>query len=89
MSCSFPLKFHRYSGGRPDCIVVSTLRCGRNNPGSNPGYGTFLPELLKIGTLRKKLYLPVKIRKCEANCPHGNIKAGSHDPIFTQIQRSY
>ena len=25
-----------------DRIVVSTLRCGRNNPGSNPGHGTFL-----------------------------------------------
>ena len=22
-----------------DRIVVSTLRCGRNNPGSNPGFG--------------------------------------------------
>lgn len=27
---------------RRDSIVVSTLRCGRNNPGSNPGHGTFL-----------------------------------------------
>ena len=26
---------------RRDRIVVSTLRCGRNNPGSNPGHGTF------------------------------------------------
>ena len=26
-------------GGR-DRIVVSTLRCGRNNPGSNPGHGS-------------------------------------------------
>ena len=25
-----------------DSIVVSTLRCGRNNPGSNPGHGTFI-----------------------------------------------
>ena len=25
-----------------DRIVVSTLRCGRNNPGSNPGHGIFL-----------------------------------------------
>ena len=23
-----------------DRIVVSTLRCGRNNPGSNPGHGS-------------------------------------------------
>ena len=28
-----------------DRIVVSTLRCGRNNPGSNPGHGTLLKEL--------------------------------------------
>ena len=27
-----------------DRIVVSTLRCGRNNPGSNPGHGTLLRE---------------------------------------------
>ena len=26
--------------GSRDRIVVSTLRCGRNNPGSNPGHGT-------------------------------------------------
>ena len=24
---------------RRDRIVVSTLRCGRSNPGSNPGHG--------------------------------------------------
>ena len=24
-----------------DRLVVRTLRCGRNNPGSNPGHGTF------------------------------------------------
>ena len=28
---------------RRDRIVVSTLRCGRNNPGSNPGHGTWQP----------------------------------------------
>ena len=27
---------------RRDRIVVSTLRCGRNNPGSNPGHGTLV-----------------------------------------------
>ena len=26
---------------RRDRIVVSTLRCGRSNPGSNPGHGNF------------------------------------------------
>ena len=25
-----------------DSIVVSTLRCGCNNPGSNPGHGIWL-----------------------------------------------
>ena len=29
-----------------DSIVVSTLRCGRNNPGSNPGHG--MPALLHL-----------------------------------------
>lgn len=29
---------------RRDRIVVSTLRCGRSNPGSNPGHG--IPMLL-------------------------------------------
>ena len=24
-----------------DSLVVRTLRCGRNNPGSNPGHGNF------------------------------------------------
>ena len=38
------LKFHSlfyvsWNDSR-DRIVVSTLRCGRNNPGSNPGHGT-------------------------------------------------
>ena len=32
---------HVSSNGSRDRIVVSTLRCGRNNPGSNPGHGTF------------------------------------------------
>ena len=26
---------------RRDRLVVRTLRCGRSNPGSNPGLGTF------------------------------------------------
>ena len=26
-----------------DSIVVSTLRCGRKNPGSNPGHSIFFP----------------------------------------------
>ena len=35
------LAVHVSSSGSRDRIVVSTLRCGRNNPGSNPGHGTF------------------------------------------------
>ena len=34
-------RFHR----RRDRLVVRTLRCGRSNPGSNPGHGTFLSFL--------------------------------------------
>ena len=32
-----------------DSIVVSTLRCGRNNPGSNPGHGMplYLPQFFR------------------------------------------
>ena len=30
-----------------DRIVVSTLRCGRNNPGSNPGHGNFFFQTQK------------------------------------------
>ena len=34
------LKFDIENMHSRDRIVVSTLRCGRNNPGSNPGHGT-------------------------------------------------
>ena len=34
----FLSQFHR----RRDRLVVRTLRCGRSNPGSNPGHGTVL-----------------------------------------------
>ena len=36
-SNKFWLDFHRCR----DRLVVRTLRCGRSNPGSNPGHGTF------------------------------------------------
>ena len=32
-------------------IVVSTSRCGRDNPGSNPGYSTFYFEICFINKL--------------------------------------
>ena len=31
---------------RRDRIVVSTLCCGRNNPGSSPGHGNFIIEIV-------------------------------------------
>ena len=34
------LSSSRMSPAGRDRIVVSTLRCGRNNPGSNPGHGS-------------------------------------------------
>ena len=33
--------FHRFAVTSRDRLEVRTLRCGRNNPGSNPGHGTF------------------------------------------------
>ena len=39
-----------------DSIVVSTLRCGRNNPGSNPGHGTFFSNVLKPSNKTKKYW---------------------------------
>ena len=32
-----------------DRIVVSTLRCGRNNPGSNPGHGRAVDSSVTAG----------------------------------------
>ena len=41
----------RYTCGRRDRIVVSTLLCGRNNPCSNPGRGArFVLELCSLVT---------------------------------------
>ena len=56
MTCLFDhVPYVAAAGGSRDRIVVSTLRCGRNNPGSNPGHGTFffltLSLLLPIFTL--------------------------------------
>ena len=39
-------QFGRWQTGR-DRIVVSTSRCGRDNPGSNPGYSNLFSHLLK------------------------------------------
>ncbi|KAL1254248.1 hypothetical protein QQF64_016477 [Cirrhinus molitorella] len=40
--CSRPAAASREPVARRDRIVVSTLRCGRSNPGSNPGHGSQL-----------------------------------------------
>ena len=37
----------RYSGSR-DRLVVRTLRCGRSNPGSNPGHGNIFSLLHSV-----------------------------------------
>ena len=38
---NFPLLFSRRRVVSRDRLVVRTLRCGRSNPGSNPGPGNF------------------------------------------------
>ena len=38
---NFPLPFGRRRVVSRDRLVVRTLRCGRSNPGSNPGPGNF------------------------------------------------
>ena len=46
------------SSSSRDRIVVSTLRCGRNNPGSNPGHGIFFSyyAVFSIFTLCKLFF---------------------------------
>ena len=41
------------SGYSRDRIVVSTSRCGRDNPGSNPGYG------MTLGTAGRNIFIAV------------------------------
>jgi hypothetical protein len=45
-----------------DRIVVSTLRCGRSNPGSNPGHGTSMQ-----GTSAEVCYT-AKAGQCSNRC---------------------
>ena len=42
LTCGQIHERHTSRAQRRDRIVVSTLRCGRNNPGSNPGHGSKL-----------------------------------------------
>ena len=57
-------RYFRLSSNSRDRIVVSTSRCGRDNPGSNPGHGisscgvcvmaqlsNFFPSLFKLYSL--------------------------------------
>ena len=45
-----------------DRIVVSTLRCGRNNPGSNHGHDIYSVFVEKMPALGKSLKLTVSKR---------------------------
>ena len=45
-----------------DRIVVSTFRCGRNNPGSNPGHGIYSVLVEKMPALGKSLKSTVSKR---------------------------
>ncbi len=45
-----------------DRIVVSTLRCGSNNPGSNPGHGIYGAFVEKMPALGKSLKSTVSKR---------------------------
>ena len=51
--CARELEFMQASRYR---IVVSTSRCGRDNPGSNPGAGRFFLFFVKF-------YLPISVIK--------------------------
>ena len=44
-----------------DRIVVSTLRCGRSQPGLNPGHGTAM--YFQKGCFLKRLRLTLKAKK--------------------------
>ena len=45
-----------------DRIVVRTLRCGRNNPGSNPSHGIYSVFLEEMPALGKSLKSTVSKR---------------------------
>ena len=54
-----------------DRIVVSTLRCGRSNPGSNPGRGIEEQYFFHINLLKNRYILTwfyVMYRKLQINC---------------------
>ncbi len=61
-----------------DRIVVSTLRCGRSNPGSNPGHGrllpsgSFLPPILQLDFVSEARWRPVL-----PSCSQGSWRAAA------------
>ena len=77
------LMHNSWCNGR-DRIVVSTSRCGRHNPGSNPGQGRDQHESLvgKTGTFAKKKSCYIYIWSClkiieksnTDDCCHGSWK---------------
>ncbi len=57
--CCLGMEAPTKAGGR-DRIVVSTLRCGRSNPGSNPGHGNTgqLCFIYVVALTYLRLYFP-------------------------------
>ena len=54
MLAFLPAHSHQPIVARRDRIVVSTLRCGRSNPGSNPGHGIAVTMSRQMGCLLKR-----------------------------------
>ena len=77
---------------RRDRIVVSTLRCGRNNPGSNPGHGMYIALLNSIQTFHghntisvlSRDRLVVRTLRCGRSNPGSNPGHGM-DNFFKNI----
>lgn len=51
-----------------DRIVVSTSRCGRDNPGSNPGHGKAAFHLLQIQNLIKRMFFKFSFTETNVIC---------------------
>lgn len=47
LQCVLLLDFDTVYVASRDRIAVSTLRCGRSSPGSNPGHGIFSNNLIQ------------------------------------------
>ena len=51
-----------------DCLVVRTLRCGRNKPGSNPGLDNLFTSLDKNSTAPIEYSIILVSDRCGNNC---------------------